>query len=60
MHQLTVECNAQLEEKLQQFNADCSKKIRVLAQQLDELQQDSQQRFEAMQIEATRRHETTL
>lgn len=53
---ITLECNDKMDEKLQQFNLDCSKKFGVLAQQLDEIQQESQQRYEALQIDAARRH----
>uniref|UniRef100_A0A6V7QV55 Reverse transcriptase domain-containing protein n=1 Tax=Ananas comosus var. bracteatus TaxID=296719 RepID=A0A6V7QV55_ANACO len=48
--QFTVEYNNKVEEELQQFSMDCSKKIGILAQQLDEIQQDEQQRSGYHQI----------
>lgn len=60
MQRLTTECNEKVEEKLQQFNVDFTKKMGILAQQLDEILHESQQRYEALQIEAAKRHETML
>nr|CAD1827709.1 unnamed protein product [Ananas comosus var. bracteatus] len=54
----TLRASEKVEERLHQSSVDYSKKMGVLAQQLDELQQEGQQRYEALQIEAARRHET--
>nr|CAD1820456.1 unnamed protein product [Ananas comosus var. bracteatus] len=48
MQQIAVENSEKVDEKLQQFSMDYSKKISVLAQQLDDMQQESARRHEQL------------
>ncbi len=57
---LTLGCNQILESKFQQFEADNNKKLGVMVQQLDNMQKEAQQRFEAQQIESIKRHDQLL
>lgn len=54
MQQFTIEYSDKVEEMLHQLNSNYSKNMGTLAQQLDEIQQNGQQRYEALQHEAAR------
>ncbi len=54
MQSIATECNQSLEDKMQNFGVEYNKKLGVLVQQLGEMQIESQQRHEALQIEAVR------
>ncbi len=57
LQHITHECDARIEERMQQYTLDCNKQIGALAQQIDEIQHEGQQRYESIQIEPARRHE---
>lgn len=46
LQQLTSDCNNIFEERLQQLTLECNKQIGILAQQLEEIQHEGQQRSE--------------
>ncbi len=60
MQTLTADCNQVWENKFQQFETEYNRRLGVVVQQLDEMQREGQQRFEAQQIESTRRHEQPI
>ncbi len=60
MQNLTYDCNQLLESKFQQFELEYNRKLGVMVQQLDELQKEGQQRYEAQQMESARRHEQLM
>ncbi len=57
---LTLDCNQVLESKFHQFELEYNRKLGIVAQQLDDMQKEGQQRYEAQQMEAVRRHEQLL
>ncbi len=60
MLSLTTECHSLVDERLQQFGMEYNQKLGTLVHQLDEIQRGSQQRDEAQQLEATKRHEQLM
>ncbi len=60
MQTLTYDCNQLLDSKFQHFELEYNRKLGVMVQQLDELQKEGQQRYEAQQLESTRRHEQLM
>ncbi len=57
---LTTDCNQMFETKFQQFELEYNRKLGVMVQQLDDMQKEGQQRYEAQKMEAVRRHEHLL
>ncbi len=57
LQHLTSNCGKQIEESIQQYTADNNKQMGILVQQINEIKHEGRQRYESLQIEATKRHE---
>ncbi len=60
MQTIPTECHTIIDGRLQQFGIDYNQRLEALVHQLEEIQLVDQQRYEAQQLEATRRHEQLI
>ena len=60
MQTISIDCHNHIENRLQQVSDEYNTKLGVFARQLDEIQIEERQRYEALQIEAAKRHEIMM
>ncbi len=57
---LTSDSAERVEEKLQQLGLNCNQRFSMITQQIEAIQREGNQKFEAMQIETAKRFELML